>query len=115
VASLDPNQPVSSIQAIGVYCVMGCRVRWQLPEVAVRQALGAHRGDVVRHVLRQGLAVVLPGLCLGLLGSAALRRLLSSMLYHVEEVPANDLLMLAAVSVGLIGSSRAFWKIRFAK
>jgi putative ABC transport system permease protein len=112
VASLDPNQPVSSIQAVGV---MGCRVRWQLPEVAVRQALGAHRGDVVRHVLRQGLAIVLPGLCLGLLGSAALRRLLSSMLYHVEEVPANDLLMLAAVSVGLIGSSRAFWKIRFAK
>jgi putative ABC transport system permease protein len=134
VASLDPNQPVSSIQAmedrlsesvsrprfttallcafaglavvlgtIGVYGVMGCRVRWQLREVAVRQALGAQRRDVVWHVLRQGLAIILTGLCLGLLGSAALSRLLSSMLYHLDEVPANDPLILAAVSAELIG------------
>jgi putative ABC transport system permease protein len=131
VASLDPNQPVSSIQAmedrlsesvskprfttallsafaglavvlgmIGVYGVMGCRVRWQLREVAVRQALGAQRRDVVWHVLRQGFGIILPGLCLGLLGSVALSRLLASMLY---EVPANDPLTLAAVSAGLIG------------
>ena len=130
VASLDPNQPVSSIQAmedrlsesvskprfttallsafaglavvlgmIGVYGVMGCRVRWQLREVAVRQALGAQRRDVVWHVLRQGFGIILPGLCLGLLGSVALSRLLASMLY---EVPANDPLTLATVSVGLI-------------
>jgi putative ABC transport system permease protein len=131
VASLDPNQPVSSIQAmqdrlsesvskprfttallsafaglavvlgmIGVYGVMGCRVRWQLREVAVRQALGAQRRDVVWHVLRQGFGIILPGLCLGLAGSVALSRLLSSMLY---EVPANDPFTLAAVSAGLIG------------
>ena len=131
VARLDPNQPVSSIQAmedrlsesvarprfttallcafaglavvlgmIGVYGVMGCRVRWQLREVAVRQALGAQRSDVVRHILRQGVAIILSGLCLGLPGSVALSRLLSGMLY---EVPANDPFTLAAVSAGLIG------------
>jgi putative ABC transport system permease protein len=131
VTGLDPNQPISSIQAmgdrlsesvskprfttallcafaglavvlgmIGVYGVMGCRVRWQLREVAVRQALGAQRRDVVWHVLRQGFAIILPGLCLGLPGSVALSRLLSSMLY---EVPANDPLTLAAVSAGLVG------------
>jgi putative ABC transport system permease protein len=85
---------------IGVYGVMGCRVRWQLREIAVRQALGAQRSDVVWHVLRQGFAIILPGLCLGLAGSAALSRLLSSMLY---QVPANDPRTLAAVSAGLIG------------
>ena len=85
---------------IGVYGVMGCRVRWQLREVAVRQALGAQHSDVVWHVLRQGFGIILPGLCLGLLGSAALSRVLSSMLY---EVPANDPLTLATVSAGLIG------------
>ena len=130
VASLDPNQPISSVQAmedrlsesvskprfttallcafaglavvlgiIGVYGAMGCRVRWQLREVAVRQALGAQRSDVVRHVLRQGFAIIVPGLCLGLLGSVVLSRLLTSMLY---EVPANDPITLAAVSTGLI-------------
>src|SRR5262249_52274978 len=34
---------------VGVYGVMGCRVRWQLRELAVRQALGAQRRDVIRH------------------------------------------------------------------
>jgi len=131
VASLDPDQPVSSIQAmedrlsesvskprfttallcafaglavvlgmIGVYGVMGCRVRWQLREVAVRQALGAQRSDVVWHILRQGFGIILPGLCLGLFGSVALSRLLSSMLY---EIPANDPFTLVSVSAGLIG------------
>ncbi len=133
VASLDPNQPIASIQAmddrltesvskprftttllcafaglavvlgiIGVYGVMGCRVRWQLRELAVRQALGAQRRDVVWHVLRQGMGIILPGLCLGLLGSIALSRLLSSMLY---EVSATDPLTFAAASLGLIGAA----------
>jgi putative ABC transport system permease protein len=131
VASLDPNQPVASVQAmddrlsesvsrprfttalllafaglavmlglIGVYGVMGCRIRWQLRELAVRHALGAKRRDLVWHVLRQGVAIIVPGLCLGLLGSVALSRLLSSMLY---EVPANDPFTFATVSTGLIG------------
>jgi putative ABC transport system permease protein len=133
VTSLDPNQPVASIQAmdvrlnesvskprfttvllgafaglavvlglIGVYGVMGCRVRWQLRELAVRQALGAQRRDVVWHVLRQGLGIILPGLCLGLAGSLALSRLLSGMLY---EVSATDPLTLLAVSAALIGAA----------
>src|SRR5258706_8709522 len=78
---------------------MGCRIRWQVRELAVRQALGAQRRDVVWHVLRQGFAIIVPGLCLGLLGSVVLSRLLSSMLY---EVPANDPLTFAAVSTGLM-------------
>ncbi len=131
VASLDPNQPVTGIQAmderlgesvskprfttallfafaalaivlglIGVYGVMGCRVRWQLRELAVRQALGARRTDIVWHVLRQAFFIVVPGLCCGLLGSIMLSRLLASMLY---DVPANDPLTFAIVAAGLSG------------
>ena len=131
VASLDPNQPVASVQTmddrltgsvsrprfttallsafaglaivlglIGVYSVMGCRIRWQLRELAIRHALGAQQRDLVWHVLRQGLAIITPGFCLGLLGSIALSRLLSSMLY---EIPANDPFTFASVSTGLIG------------
>jgi putative ABC transport system permease protein len=37
---------------IGVYGVMGCRVRWQLREVAVRQALGAQSGEIAERNLR---------------------------------------------------------------
>jgi putative ABC transport system permease protein len=84
---------------IGVYGVMGCRVRWQLRELAVRQALGAQRNDVIRHVLLQGAIIVLPGVIAGLAGALWLSRLLSSMLY---EVPPRDPLTFAAVSSGLV-------------
>jgi putative ABC transport system permease protein len=131
ISSLDPNQPVASVQAmgdrlsqsvsgprftsvllfafaglaivlglIGVYGVMGCRIRWQLRELAVRQALGAQPKDIIRHVLRQGFAMILPGLLTGLLGALWLSRLLSGMLY---EVPVHDPLTFAAVSTGLAG------------
>jgi hypothetical protein len=33
---------------IGVYGFVSCRVRWQMRELAVRQALGAQPGDVIR-------------------------------------------------------------------
>jgi len=130
VASLDPNQPVASVQAmsdrlsesvsgprfttvllfafaalavvlglIGVYGVMSCRIRWQLRELAVRQALGAQNKDVICHVLRQGIAIILPGLFTGLFGAIALSRLLSSVLY---EVSAHDPLTFAVVPTGLV-------------
>jgi putative ABC transport system permease protein len=84
---------------VGVYGVMGCRIRWQLRELAVRQALGAQQKDVVWHVLRQGFAIIVPGLIAGLVGAVWLSRLLSSMLY---EVPAHDPLTFATVSTGLV-------------
>ncbi|MGA3204443.1 MAG: FtsX-like permease family protein [Bryobacteraceae bacterium] len=85
---------------IGVYGVMGCRLRWQLRELAVRQALGAQRKDVIWHVLRQGFAMIVPGVLIGMLAAALLSKLLSSMLY---EVSARDPLTFAAVSASLAG------------
>ena len=79
---------------IGVYGVMSCRIRWQLRELTVRQALGAQNKDVICHVLRQGIAIILPGLFTGLFGAIALSRLLSSVLY---EVSAHDPLTFAIV------------------
>jgi len=80
---------------IGVYGVMSCRAGWQTRELAVRQALGAQPSDVIRHVLRQGLAILTAGAAAGVLGSLALGRLISSLLY---EVRANDPWMLAAAA-----------------
>ncbi|MFZ0591234.1 MAG: FtsX-like permease family protein, partial [Bryobacteraceae bacterium] len=84
---------------IGVYGVMGCRVRSQLRELAVRQALGAQPKEVITHVLGQGLRIVLPGFCLGLAGSLAMSRLVASMLYDTRP---NDPLTLLGVSVSVI-------------
>jgi ABC-type antimicrobial peptide transport system permease subunit len=92
---------------VGVYGVMGCRVRWQIRELALRQALGAQRRDVIGHVLRQALGMVLPGCVLGLAGSLALGRISSALLF---EVPANDPRTLSAVAAGLaVAALAACW------
>jgi ABC-type lipoprotein release transport system permease subunit len=92
---------------VGVYGVMGCRVRWQIREMALRQALGAQRRDVIGHVLRQGLRIVVPGCVLGLAGSLALGRVIRVMLH---EVPPNDPRTLAAVAGGLtVAALAACW------
>jgi putative ABC transport system permease protein len=83
---------------IGVYGVMGCRVRWQLRELAVRHALGAQRRDLSAHVLRQAVAIVAPGLAVGLVASLALGRALSSMLYQMAP---NDPATLFSVAAAL--------------
>jgi len=83
---------------IGVYGVVSCRVRWQMRELAVRQALGAKPRDVIGHVLRQGLGMIAIGIGAGLVGSLALSRVLSQMLY---EVRANDPVTLIGVALVL--------------
>jgi putative ABC transport system permease protein len=86
----------------GIYGVMGCRVHWQFRELAVRQALGAQPGDIVRHVLRQGIAIIAPGFCAGLAGSLAATRWMRSMLY---EVSPADPATFAGVSAALIAAA----------
>jgi len=81
---------------IGVYSVVACRVRWQMRELAVRQALGAHPNQILRLVLGQGLAMIVIGIAAGITGSLALSRLLAAVLYQVRP---NDPLTLASVAV----------------
>lgn len=86
---------------IGVYGVMECRVRSQLHELAVRQALGARPKDLIWYVMRRGIEIILPGLLAGLMGALILTRLLSSLLY---ETSARDPLTLTIVSIGLMSA-----------
>lgn len=80
----------------GIYGVMAYAVRQRSKEVGVRMALGASSGDVVRLVLRQGIAVTAIGLTLGLAGAAAATRLLTSILF---EVKPSDPTTYAAVAL----------------
>jgi putative ABC transport system permease protein len=68
---------------VGIYGVMAQNVAQRTHEFGVRQALGATRGDIMRHVLTAGTLLTLAGLAAGLLLSAVSVRLLTSMLYGV--------------------------------
>ena len=52
-------------------------------EIAIRIAVGAQRADILRMVLREGLSLSIIGLAVGLVGAAALGRLLSGLIFGV--------------------------------
>lgn len=87
--------------AIGVYSVLAYTVSRQTQEIAVRMALGASRGAVLKVVLRLGMRLIAVGIAVGLLASFGTNRLISSQLgYQLMDASPYDPLTLAlAVSV----------------
>ena len=68
---------------VGIYGVMSFVVAQRTREVGIRMALGAEAGQVVRLILRRGLAVVAVATAIGVAGALAAGRYLESRLFEV--------------------------------
>jgi len=84
------------LAGVGVYGVIAYVVTARTHEVGIRMALGAQSGDVVRLFVKQGMALVLLGVGLGLLGAFALTRVMATLLFGVS---ANDPLTFGGVAL----------------
>jgi putative ABC transport system permease protein len=100
------------VAAIGIYSSVSYGVSQRLHEFGVRVALGARAGDVMRHVLAQGVRTVALGIALGVALTLAAGRLVASLLYGVS--PADPVAMVVVVvllfSVSIAAAISPAWR-----
>jgi putative ABC transport system permease protein len=84
------------LAAMGVYGVMAYAVHQRVREVGIRLAIGAKPRDVLWLILSHGFWLALVGLFVGVVGSLALTRLMTSLLFSVR---ATDPLTYTAASL----------------
>jgi predicted permease len=94
-----------TLASVGLYGILAYSVSSRQREIGVRMALGASRFDVLRLVLRQGMALVAVGVSLGLAISLLIGRAFSRMLFGLS--PADPLSLLAASAVLLLVAALA--------
>jgi putative ABC transport system permease protein len=87
------------LACIGLYGVISYDVARRTHEIGIRMAFGAGAGDVSKLVVRQGLALTLAGIAIGLAIALAATRFLESLLYDVSATDPLTFIVGAAFLV----------------
>ena len=102
-----------ALAMIGIYGVISYVVNQGTREIGIRLALGATPRAILRLVIGRGMALAIPGVLIGLLGSLAFTRMMRGLLFGVSPrdpltfVAIPVLLVLVALLASYIPAQRA--------
>jgi putative ABC transport system permease protein len=85
------------VACMGVYGLLACSVTARVREIGVRMALGAARETVVWMIVRDALAIAVPGVLMGAACAWAAARLVRAQLYGIAPGDPRTLLAAAAI------------------
>jgi predicted permease len=89
------------LAAVGLYGVMAYSASRRSREIGIRVALGAHRSDVLRMMLRQGLRLAGLGVIIGIVLAGAATRIMAGLLFGVSPLDAITFAAMSAVFIGV--------------
>ena len=90
------------LASIGIYGVVSYSVMRRTPEIGIRMALGANRGQIFRLIVNQAIWMAGVGLGIGVFASIAVVRLLPSFSHLLYGVGQSDPFTLMCVSAVLL-------------
>ena len=96
-----------ALAVVGIYGVMAYAVTQRSREIAIRMALGARRGDVVRLVLSKAALLAAAGIVSGVAAAAAMSRVLAGLLFDISTTDAATFVgaALAILCVALLAAA----------
>jgi len=94
------------LAGLGIYGTISYVVNEQRREIAIRLALGAQRGNILKMVLRRGLGLAAAGAGLGVVGALIVSHLMAGLLYGVSptDLPTFAGVTLVLTTVALAAS-----------
>ncbi len=99
------------LAVLGIYGVTSYAVRQREREIAVRVAVGASRGAIIRMFLKESVRILALGLALGLFGAFGAVRILEHQVYGVQ--PFDDATRAAASAlISAAGLLAVWWPAR---
>ena len=83
--------------AVGIYGIISYSVTQRTHEIGIRMALGARTANVLSLIMKNGLALVLTGIVIGIAGALALTRFLTTLLFGVTPTDTVTFIFVSLV------------------
>jgi len=99
------------LACVGLYGIMSYTVAARTREIGIRVALGARRLDLIQLVVREGMLLVVIGICVGIPISLTSSRVLHSFLFGLRETDPVSL-VLVIVLLGMVAAMAAMLPAR---